>query len=70
MGYRCSKNTISNYISYLEKSFFLFQVMYYSRNVKDQMQYPRKIYIIDNGFLKILSSPPWREPSLRKYCCC
>ena len=58
MGYRCSKNTISNYISYLEKSFFLFQVMYYSRNVKDQMQYPRKIYIIDNGFLKYLALRP------------
>jgi len=58
MGYRCSKNTISNYISYLEKSFFLFQVMYYSRNVKDQMQYPRKIYFIDNGFLKYLSLQP------------
>jgi predicted AAA+ superfamily ATPase len=58
MGYRCSKNTISNYISYLEKSFFLFQIMYYSRNVKDQMQYPRKIYFIDNGFLKYLSLKP------------
>jgi len=58
MGYRCSKNTISNYISYLEKSFFLFQVMYYSRNVKDQMQYPRKIYLIDNGFLKYLALRP------------
>lgn len=58
MGFRCSKNTISNYISYLEKSFFLFQVMYYSRNVKDQMQYPRKIYFIDNGFLKYLSLQP------------
>ena len=58
MGYRCSKNTISNYISYLEKSFFLFQVMYYSRNVKDQMQYPRKIYFVDNGFLKYLSLRP------------
>lgn len=58
MGYRCSKNTISNYISYLEKSFFLFQVMYYSRNVKDQMQYPRKIYLIDNGFLKYMSLQP------------
>lgn len=58
MGFRCSKNTISNYISYLEKSFFLFQVLYYSKNVKDQMQYPRKIYFIDNGFLKYLSFNP------------
>ncbi|MGB2764527.1 MAG: ATP-binding protein [Candidatus Aminicenantaceae bacterium] len=58
MGFRCSKNTISNYISYLEKSFFIFQVLYYSKNVKDQMQYPRKIYLIDNGFIKYLSFNP------------
>jgi len=32
--------------------------MYYSRNVKDQMQYPRKIYFIGNGFLKYLSQQP------------
>jgi len=32
--------------------------MYYSRNVKDQMQYPRKIYFTDNGFLKYLSFRP------------
>lgn len=58
MGFRCSKNTISNYISFLEKSFFLFQVLYYSKNVKDQMQYPRKIYFIDNGLIKYLSLNP------------
>jgi len=58
MGFRCSKNTISNYISFFEKSFFLFQVLYYSKNVKDQMQYPRKIYFIDNGLIKYLSLNP------------
>ncbi len=55
MGFHCSKNTISNYITYMEKSFFLFQTLFYSRNVKDQLQYPRKVYFIDNGFLKFLS---------------
>ena len=58
MGFRCSKNTISNYLSYLDKSFFLFQVLYYSRNVKDQLQNPRKIYFVDNGFIKYLSLNP------------
>jgi hypothetical protein len=58
IGFRCSKNTISNYLSYLEKSFFLFQVLYYSKNVKDQMQYPRKIYFVDNGFIKFLCVNP------------
>jgi len=58
MGFRCSKNTISNYLSYLEKSFFLFQVLFYSRNVKDQLQHPRKVYFVDSGFLKYLSFNP------------
>lgn len=55
MGFRCSKNTIANYLSYMEHSFFLRQAFFYSRNVKDQMQHPRKVYFIDNGFLKYIS---------------
>jgi len=61
MGFRCSKNTISNYIGFMEKSFFLGQALFYSTNVKDQMQYPRKVYFIDNGFLKYLSLNPDRS---------
>ena len=54
IGFKCSKNTIADYLNYLEDSFFMHQVLYYSRNVKDQMQYPRKVYLIDNCFLKFL----------------
>jgi predicted AAA+ superfamily ATPase len=61
MGFRCSKNTISKYLLYLENSFFLFQVLYFSKNVKDQMQYPRKIYFIDNGFIRYLALKPDRS---------
>jgi predicted AAA+ superfamily ATPase len=64
IGFRCSKNTISNYLSYMSQSFFLIQAIYYSRNVKDQMQYPRKVYFIDNGFLKYLSLNPDKGRSL------
>ena len=64
MGFRCSKNTISNYLSYMEKSFFLYQALFYSTSVKDQLQYPRKVYFIDNGFLKYLSLNPDRSRSL------
>lgn len=63
IGFRCSKNTISNYLSYMESSFFLYQALFYSNNVKDQMQYPRKVYFIDNGFLKYLSLNPDRSRS-------
>ena len=64
IGFKCSKNTISNYLSYMERSFFLYQALYYSNNVKDQMQYPRKAYFVDNGFLKYLSLNPDRSRSL------
>lgn len=64
MGFQCSKNTISNYLIYLEKSFFLYQALFYSTNVKDQMQYPRKVYFIDNGFLKYLSLNPDKSRSM------
>ncbi|MCP4626068.1 MAG: ATP-binding protein [bacterium] len=63
IGFRCSKNTISNYLSYMESSFFLYQALFYSNNVKDQMQYPRKVYFIDNGFLKYLALNPDRSRS-------
>jgi len=63
IGFRCSKNTISNYLSYMESSFFLYQALFYSNNVKDQMQYPRKVYFIDNGFLKYISLNPDRSRS-------
>jgi hypothetical protein len=58
MGFHCSKNTISNYLSFMEKSYFLHQGFYYSKTVKDQMQYPRKVYFIDNGFIKHLAFRP------------
>jgi predicted AAA+ superfamily ATPase len=64
MGFRCSKNTISNYITYMEKSFFLYQALFYSTKVKDQLQYPRKVYFIDSGFLKYLSLNPDRSRCL------
>jgi predicted AAA+ superfamily ATPase len=55
MGYACSKNTISDYLLYLERSFFLHQSLIYSPKAKDRMQYPRKVYFVDNGFLRFLS---------------
>ena len=64
MGFRCSKNTVANYIAYMAKSFFIYQALYFSTNVKDQMQYPRKVYFIDTGFLKYLSLNPDKGRSL------
>ncbi len=55
MGLKVSKNTIANYFSYLKSSYFLFDVTIHPRSVKDRLQYPRKVYLIDNGFATSLT---------------
>jgi len=54
MGHRIGKETIKNYISYAEKVFFIDTVYIFSRKIKDQMMYPRKIYVADNSFITAL----------------
>ncbi len=43
------KNTISNYIDLLEKSFVVFRLMPLSRNLRNEITRNRKIYFFDNG---------------------
>lgn len=49
------KATLSNYFSYLENSYFLESAPIFSYKIKNQLQYPRKVYFIDNGFINALS---------------
>ncbi len=56
LGYRIGKGTISNYLSWIEDSFFVYFLKFYSPNIKDQLQYPRKLYFIDNFFISRFSS--------------
>ena len=55
MGFKISKNTLIEYMRYIESSFFAFEVPIFSYNIKDQLQYPRKIYIIDTGLKNAVS---------------
>ncbi|MFH1030168.1 MAG: ATP-binding protein [bacterium] len=52
---KIGKTTLSQYISYLENSYFLNLIPIFSYKIKDQLQYQRKISIIDNGFIEALS---------------
>lgn len=54
-GVKVGKGTVSQYLSYFENSFFLYTVPIFSRKIKDQLQYPRKIYLIDNGFASAMN---------------
>jgi hypothetical protein len=45
--YDAGINTIRNYVSYLESSFLIFSLPYFSHSVKKQQQNPSKLYAID-----------------------
>ena len=56
LNYEIGKTTIQEYISHIESSYFLYSLPILSNKAKDEMQYPRKIYCIDNSFLLFMSS--------------
>lgn len=46
-----STSTLSNYFEYFSRSFLFVFVPIYSRNIKDQDQYPKKVYCVDTGLI-------------------
>ena len=50
---KTGKGTIHHYLGYIENSYFIYTVSVFSFKMKDQMQYPRKVYFVDVGFLNI-----------------
>lgn len=56
LNFEVGKGTVQSYLSYIENSYFLYGLPLFSFKIKDQLQYPRKIYFIDNGFITALSS--------------
>lgn len=56
LGLKVGKTTLNNYLSNIESSYFLKPLYFYSPSMRNQLQYPRKVYFIDNGFLTALST--------------
>lgn len=50
-----AKTTIARYLSYIESSYLLRQLYLYAPSVRAKLQYPRKTYFLDNGFLTAMS---------------
>ncbi len=48
-GFKLSKNTLIEYLGYAESTFLVYPVPIFSYKIKDQTQYPKKIYCIDTG---------------------
>ncbi|MFW6282580.1 MAG: ATP-binding protein [Minisyncoccales bacterium] len=56
LQYEIGKNTLIDYINFIEDSFFMFSIPIFSYKIKDRMQYPKKNYFIDNVFLSKISN--------------
>jgi len=56
MGVAVGKSTVDTYLSYIESSYFMKEVSIYSPVILNQLQYPRKVYFIDTGFMTALST--------------
>ncbi|MBZ1345221.1 MAG: ATP-binding protein [Candidatus Nealsonbacteria bacterium] len=46
-----SVNTVQNYLRYLEEAYLVFSLDRFSFKTKEQIRSPRKIYLVDNGFI-------------------
>lgn len=56
MSIPVGKSTIDNYLSYIETSYFVNELYMYNPSVVNQLQYPRKVYCVDTGFMTALST--------------
>ena len=54
LGLKCSKSTLIKFLRYSEEAFFLFPVEIFSYSIKDRKQYPRKLYVVDNGIIRAI----------------
>ncbi|MDF1655913.1 MAG: ATP-binding protein [Coxiellaceae bacterium] len=48
-GYKVSKDTLHNYIAYIQDAYLIFTIPYYSESERIRQNQPKKIYTIDNG---------------------
>jgi len=53
-GIKISVQTLENYFYFLKEAFLFFDNLIFSYKVKDQLQYNRKIYCIDNGIANLI----------------
>ncbi|MHA1282437.1 MAG: ATP-binding protein [Promethearchaeota archaeon] len=55
MGYKVSKTTLIEYANYAQNVFLIYLIEILSYNIKDRLQYPKKIYCIDSGLANAVS---------------
>lgn len=55
LGLKCSKQTLIKYLTYAGNVFLIFPVEIFSYSIKQRKIYPKKIYIVDNGLIRVLT---------------
>lgn len=50
-GYKVGKDTLYNYLGYIEDTFLLFAVPHFTESIHEMQTTPKKIYAIDSGLL-------------------
>jgi hypothetical protein len=55
-SYKLSKDTLYNYLTYLEEVYALFTVPIFRNSVREEQRHPRKIYAIDTGFKSLFET--------------
>ena len=54
-GYKVGKDTLIDYIAYLQEAYAIFTTSIYRNSVREEQRNPKKLYAIDNGFKKLFS---------------
>ncbi|CAA6807375.1 MAG: Predicted ATPase, partial [uncultured Sulfurovum sp.] len=52
---KVGKDTLQDYMSYLQEAYTLFTTPIYRNSVREEQRNPKKLYAIDNGFKKLFS---------------
>lgn len=61
LGFSVSKNTLHEYLGYLEDSFLLFLLPKHERSLRKQAHNPKKLHVIDPGLVAAFQGNPDRD---------
>jgi len=51
LGFKCSKSTLIRYVECARQAYLLLLSEIHSPSVRSRKQYPRKVYVVDNGII-------------------
>lgn len=54
LGLKCSKQTLIKYLNYAQDACLLFPIEIFSYSIKQRKLYPKKLYVVDNGLIKVI----------------